>query len=485
MPQLRFKNGHDKNKVILIPGNNLILGRDNAAGVHLKDSGCSREHSEIFKIGEMYFIRDLGSRNGTYVNDNVITEELLREGDRILIGNSTLVFESNATTGNEPAPLEFHNQDDLSTTMELKISNEGELEGLVDVEAVQQLQIIYKLGKLITTASPSQLLNEILNLVASVIPAENVYVFIKDKTGKLVPRARKEKDPRKPKQISRTIIKRAITENRAVLTSDAMSDARFNGHDSIIMNKIHSVMCVPLLSMKHVSGVLYLNSSEMEFSFKEEHMQLATAMAFQIGIAIETLMNTEKQNQFFTDVIKMLIKASEMRDPKSKGHSERVYGYSVSIAKQLSISESDMHSLKYASLLHDVGKISMPNIDNTDPELKTRDSIIHAEAILKDIKELEFIVPIVKGVPEKWDGSGGPQGIAGENIPLLSRVISVANRLDHLLTWGGLRGEGLSIKDALISLKDLSNIEFDRKVVDALIVCHREGRLYDETPLSL
>lgn len=485
MPQLRFKNGHDKNKIVPIAGNNLILGRDVAAGVHLKDAGCSREHSEIFKIGEMYFIRDLGSRNGTYVNDNQITEELLREGDRILIGNSTLVFESGTSVANEPAPLEFQNQDDLSTTMELKISTEGELEGLVDVEAAQQLQVIYKLGKLITSVSSNQLMSEILNLVASVIPAENVYIFIRDKAGKLVPRARKEKDSRKPKQISRTIIKRAISENRAVLTSDAMSDARFNGHDSIIMNKIHSVMCVPLLSMKNVSGVLYLNSSEIEFSFKEEHLQLATAMAFQIGIAIETLMNTEKQNQFFTDVIKMLIKASEMRDPRSKGHSERVYGYSVSIARQLSISEADMQALKYAALLHDVGKISMPTLENIDPETKTRNSIIHAEAILKEIKELEFILPIVRAVPEKWDGSGGPTGIAGENIPLLSRIIAVANRLDHLLTWGGLRGEGLSIKDALISLKDLGNIEFDRKVVDALIVCHREGHLYDETPLTL
>ena len=117
-------------------------------------------------------------------------------------------------------------------------------------------------------------------------------------------------------------------------------------------------------------------------------------------------------------------------------------------------------------ILSRMHKISMPNLDNSDPEAKTRDSIIHAEAILKDIKELEFILPIIKGVPEKWDGSGGPSGSAGENIPLLSRIISVANRLDHLLTWGGVHGEGLSIKDALISLKDLSNIEFDRKVVD-------------------
>ncbi|PCJ60295.1 MAG: hypothetical protein COA79_08975 [Planctomycetota bacterium] len=483
MPQLRVKSGNDKNRTFIISENNMTLGRDGTAGIQLKDAGCSREHSEVFKIGEMYFIRDLGSRNGTFVNDEEITEELLREGDRIHLGNTVLVFESGVKSANDNSELEFNNEVDLSTTMELKINTEGELEGLVDVEAAQQLQIIYKLGKLITSVKPNKLLNEILNLVANVIPAENVYIFIKDKTGKLVPRARKEKEPRKQKSISRTIIKRAISENRAILTSDAMSDARFNGRDSIILNKIHSVLCVPLLSMKHVSGVLYFSSSEIEFSFKEEHLQLATSMAFQIGIAIETLMNSEKQNQFFTDVIKMLIKASEMRDSKSKGHSERVYGYSVAIARQLEVSDADMHSLKYAALLHDVGKISMPDLE-IEQEKKNRESIQHAEVILKDIKELEFILPIVKAVHEKWDGSG-PNSMSEEDIPLLSRIISIANKLDHLLTWGGLGGEGLSIKDALMSFKDLSNIEFDGKVVDALIVCHREGRLYDEAPLSL
>src|SRR5437764_6377136 len=94
MPIIRVKNGPHKGNEHDIKGDTLVIGRDeNPDGIQILDQGISRRHAEIFRIGEMYFIRDLGSRNGTFVNEEKISEELLRVGDEVKIGSTILLFE--------------------------------------------------------------------------------------------------------------------------------------------------------------------------------------------------------------------------------------------------------------------------------------------------------------------------------------------------------------------------------------------------------
>ena len=192
MPQLRIKNGPEKGRVFKLTDDHTTIGRDVSVGVQINDHGASREHAEVFKIGEMFFIRDQGSRNGTYINDEDIKEELLREGDRIQVGNTILVFESKEESRNNK--IEFSEQtsaEDLGTTMEIKLPGAGEMDGISSSAATEQLKILYRLGKLMTTEKNSnELLKKILVLIGDVIKAENIYIFIRDQeSGKLIPRA--------------------------------------------------------------------------------------------------------------------------------------------------------------------------------------------------------------------------------------------------------------------------------------------------------
>ncbi len=93
MTILRVRSGADKGKTYEITGESTTIGREDDCAIQIPDQGISRKHSEIFRIGEMFFIRDLESRNHTFVNEKEIDEELLRIGDRIQIGTTTLVFE--------------------------------------------------------------------------------------------------------------------------------------------------------------------------------------------------------------------------------------------------------------------------------------------------------------------------------------------------------------------------------------------------------
>src|SRR5262245_8604532 len=93
MAILRVKSGPYKGKVFEIRDESLAIGRDVSDGAQILDQGVSRRHAEVFRIGEMFFIRDLESRNGTFVNDKTVNEDLLRFGAQVRIGTSVLVLE--------------------------------------------------------------------------------------------------------------------------------------------------------------------------------------------------------------------------------------------------------------------------------------------------------------------------------------------------------------------------------------------------------
>src|SRR5436190_20160828 len=93
MPKVRVKTGQNAGLTYEVGDAPLLIGRDDRAEIQVLDQGVSRRHAEIFRMGEMFFIRDLDSRNGTFVNEERIKEELLRDGDEVRIGSTVIAFE--------------------------------------------------------------------------------------------------------------------------------------------------------------------------------------------------------------------------------------------------------------------------------------------------------------------------------------------------------------------------------------------------------
>lgn len=118
-----------------------------------------------------------------------------------------------------------------------------------------------------------------------------------------------------------------------------MSDSRFSAKDSIVMKQIHSVICAPLSATGEVAGVLYLSCDQVQQVFTEDDLELAAAMGEMIGLALLSLRMQRKQRETFINTIRVMVRASEMRDPTIKGQSERVASYVSGIAEQMGISE--------------------------------------------------------------------------------------------------------------------------------------------------
>ncbi len=487
MPLVRVKNGDKKGQVFEVKEEVITLGRETTETIQILDHGVSRQHAEIFKVGEMCFVRDLNSTNGTFVNDVRVTEELLRAGDQLRIGTTVLVFEDRLPASGDEKELDIERAEDtqaehVGSTIELKLDRTAELREKIkslgeEVES-KNLATLYEIGKIIgTEREMAGMTKRILDLAVEAVGAEGGYVFILDKTtGKLYPRATVQKGTTEEK-VSKTIIKRVMQYSRSILTSDALADPRFAMASSVVMKKIKSVICAPLQSMDKVIGVLYLQSNKLEGSFTADQLELGTAIAIQAGMAITSIASAEKVRKSMTSTIRALVTAMEMKDPKRQGHVQRVADASIAVAQQLRLTKGEVAKIHLGALLHEVGKIGIAT-PHPDPNTAKAEYIQFGEKILANMEGFQDVLPIVKFHREHWDGSGFPNGTKGEEIPLGARIVGAAKMLDTMLTYGGVGGEGMPIKDVLIELGKQGGVQFDDKVVQALLVCHRNGTLF-------
>lgn len=496
MPILRIKNGPQKGLEVEIKGDNLILGRDELPdGLQILDQGASRRHAEIFRIGEMYFIRDLGSRNGTYVNEEKITEELLRAGDEVKIGSTICLFEDRrpserALVSERRAPSDLADLDAVSATTTIRLDLAADvdvsLDPIQDTHESRDLQVLYKVAKTIASERDIKgLAKKVVKFAATAIDASHGYMFIKHPDrGELTLAGSYERDGRpgkEPPLVSRAIIKRVLSFNRGILSSDASTDDRFKDRGSVVMKGIRSVICAPLVAMDQICGVLYLSTQKVAEAFDAEDLELVTAIGVQAGMAVQGITLSLAQEKNYLELVGALVHAIEMRDPLSRGHSERVATYSSGIAQAMGLSRSRNRRVQLAALLHNIGNLFLSPEEAAqapgDPAIDAR-RIELACQLLDKTQGMTFLVPAVRHHRERFDGKGYPDQLKGEDIPLEARIISVANDFDVLLSSAAEKGEDLPTKEAVGRLMARAGEAYDPRVLEALMTAHQEGWLY-------
>jgi len=167
--------------------------------------------------------------------------------------------------------------------------------------------------------------------------------------------------------------------------------------------------------------------------------------------------------------------ALDAKDQYTAGHSRRVMEYSVDIGERMELGESDIEQLKKSALLHDIGKIGIPDavLQKKGKLSDVEYSIIksHSEigaTILKSIKSFKHLVPAVYHHHERFDGKGYPHGIKGEQIPLHARIIAVADSFDAITSNRPYRN-AFVLKAAVSELEQNKGVQFDPYIVDIFI----------------
>lgn len=476
MPQLRAKTGPAAGRTYELKREVVQLGREGE--IQVLDTLASRNHAEIFAIGDMYFLRDLDSRNGTYVNEEKMSPQdqaLLRVGDLIRIGTTQFVFED--AIGKPVDEPEFVGEDDedFGATMELPIDSAGvEMSG-ADARTLQ-FTILYDMAKTISKAFDQKaLMEKLCECAMQATPAEAAYVFVHE-GDKLVPRAHKRRDKKETPKISASIVKRAIQHKRSVLVADAGQDGRFSMAQSIVMKGIESVICAPLLAREHVMGVLYLHSSTMKGAFTDEHLRMVTTLALQAAVAMEAVRAHEESRRQLISVFHTLLGAHERAMGAAHvGHSKRVYQCARAICRAMELPPADVHHISLAALLHGIGRIGAAE-GASEREASRYDYATAGADMLRHIEGLGDIAAAVEAHRERLDGTGGPKQLIGHQIPREALIVGLADEFERRLSSAAVRGaRSEAIKHVLMDLNQEAGERYDADAFNGLVVALRTG----------
>jgi HD-GYP domain-containing protein (c-di-GMP phosphodiesterase class II) len=198
------------------------------------------------------------------------------------------------------------------------------------------------------------------------------------------------------------------------------------------------------------------------------------AFADQAAIAIRNARLHEDLRRSYWETVNALARAIEAKDPHTLGHSERVTDYALRLGQALELPQEELETLRFAATLHDVGKIGLADRSLAGGHLDMSDAVLvrmHPLIGLAILQPVEFLAPALDAVRhhhERWDGTGYPDGLAGEDIPLPARILAVANLYDNLQTDAPGR-PGLTEAEAARALREAAGRECDPELTEKFL----------------
>jgi putative nucleotidyltransferase with HDIG domain len=253
-------------------------------------------------------------------------------------------------------------------------------------------------------------------------------------------------------------------------------------------------MCVPVRTTDEILGALYVDSLSGAGRFSEADLELLAAIGNQAGVAMHRVRLMGELESLLLDTIKAIAATIDARDGYTHRHSERVAALTAQLGRELGLTEAERETAELSALLHDVGKIAVPDSILNKPGKLTPEEYaemqkhpVHGARILENIQSatVTAVLPGVQYHHEKWDGTGYPEGLKGEAIPFLGRLLCVADFYDALTSARAYRG-ATPADEAIRMIEKGSGQHFDPAVAAALVRLHERGELnVDEMPSQI
>jgi putative nucleotidyltransferase with HDIG domain len=460
----------------------LRIGRHEPCEVRLDDASVSRQHAEIFPGPRGWRLRDLGSTNGTYLNGNRVGkgEWPLQERDILEVGEFMLVVDAlSQERGADMLPGELRVQATARASLDEALqalvldSRHGPRPG---EQLVAMLRASHHLGH---AQSEDELLRTILQDAVGVLDAQRGAIVLADEnegalrlraitTGRGQARAQMAGiDPPTRPCFSQSLAQRAFSRGESILCHSAADDPELAIAQSINEGAMDSVLCVLLRTPRKRLGVLHLDRNPTQERFSAADLQLADALAASVSAGIESAQLIRRQRDLFLNTITMLAQAIELKDPYTGGHTARVTAYSLLLAEELKVSPEEMELVRIGTPLHDIGKIGIDDAILRKPDRLTAEEFevmklhtVKGDEILATCPDLRHVRPIVRSHHERWDGRGYPDGLSGDNIHPLARIVAVADAFDAMTSDRPYR-KGMAPEVAFAEVERQSGLQFD------------------------
>lgn len=470
------------------------LGRDPSNTVQIDDEEISRFHSRIKCRGKLFIIEDLNSQNGTYLNGDKILNAIIQNEDKILIGTTELVFRTRSpelSIKNQYSEREFSFIDQQKNKLVRIGSGEPYFEGFDSVrvnfrDAIDSLtkkletsqKIFNYTGDFLVKNDLKDTMFTLLKIIGQNVQrlSRAVIMLTNSHDTEIVPIAFKDyTNAKREFAISQEPIIDVVNRRQPVLITTK--------EPKTLPRKI---AIVPIISNATVIAIVQLESDHEKHSLSTHELAFCQAVISRVSPIIDNILLRQELDSSMVGFVETMVATIEAKDTYTVGHSERVSRYSMAIAEELKLNRDIKKQLMISSLCHDLGKIGIPDLilkkasllSNEEYEEMKLHPIIGAK-IIEHMPNAKRFISGVKYHHEKWDGTGYPEGLIGENIPFFGRIIAIADAFDAMISgrsYSGFIDEESAVHE-ISQDKDL----FDPEIVKAFTSAWNSGLITQRT----
>jgi HD-GYP domain-containing protein (c-di-GMP phosphodiesterase class II) len=248
------------------------------------------------------------------------------------------------------------------------------------------------------------------------------------------------------------------------------------------------VMAAPLVRDKVFWGAVLLSGRASGGAFSREDRMLISFVADAASVAIGSFKDREAVEKSYVSTMSSLMETVEAKDSYTRGHTERVMEFALDLARASGVSGQTLQDIEWAAALHDIGKIALPDAILLKPGSLTtqergvmQEHPIRAERILQHLKYLNAARMIVRSHHEAYDGSGYPDGLAREEIPLGARILAIADSYDAMTSVRPYRN-AMSPLDAMAAIEANAGKQFDPRLAATFLKIMRSRIGSQPTP---
>jgi len=350
-----------------------------------------------------------------------------------------------------------------------------------------QLGALMGVGRTINSSlGLKRVLEEVMDTLIALMRAERGFLMLRNPSGELTVRIARGIDHINLEEdsfiVSRTIVGKVANTGEAILTTNAQEDPRFENQMSVAAYQLRSILCAPLKIKNELIGVIYVENRAKAGIFQLPDQGMITAFADQAAVAIDNAQlfdDLQEKNQelekAYQATLEGWVSALDMRDKETEGHTQRVRILTERLARKMGVGDNEMVHITRGALLHDIGKMAIPDGILLKPGALTDDE---RELIKKHpvyaydmLKRIDFLLPAID-IPychhEKWDGTGYPRGLKGNDIPFAARIFPVIDVWDALTSDRPYRKK-LPKNKVLEHIRADSGKHFDPQVVEVFM----------------
>jgi HD-GYP domain-containing protein (c-di-GMP phosphodiesterase class II) len=435
---LHVLEGPDTGRLFALTGD-ITIGRNAENTIVLNDAAVSGVHTKIVKDEQGKFaILDNSSTNGTFLNGREQRACDLKHGDRITIGSTTFAFEIRDTGGGIKGAgadlglvrATLGKKDDASDPS-LKVDFDGLSRVQLEMHFRRSL-IINRLDERIST------LDDVNAMLAAVLDAaiagagagSGLLLLVDETSGEML------------SNVARSTNGVEVTFSKSLAYEVSSTGKGYVGEPPEDSGAAGLVLCAPFTTTRKTNGVLYLCNPGPR-GFGESELEAVSKIARRAGVSISAARWRVDFELLFSSMVDAIMNTIQAKDVYTRGHSERVRHYSKLLGKELGLGSEELYRLTLGAGLHDIGKVGMPDSvlkHNKSARLtpgqmvEVRKHPARGAQILRDISFLADVIPAAELHHEDWDGGGYPHGLKGEEIPLIARIVAVADTYDAITT---------------------------------------------------